>query len=202
VPNGSMEPPRRSGRSDGTDLAVGGRVRQLRSARGASLKDVAGRAGMSVGLLSQIERGLSSASVRILARIAEALDVSIADVFPVEPDGNDPLRVVASAKERQRVAFGDSGVTKELITPFQQIPALNIYIITLEPGGTSGGEPYAHSGEEAGYVIEGGIELIVDGRKHILAEGDSFRFSSRRLHQFRNAGDRTARALWVNYREG
>ena len=184
-----------------TDLAVGNRVRQLRKLRGRSLKELALSAGLSVGFLSQIERGLSSASVRALARIAEALQVSIGDVFPSEPSADDGQRIVASPSERKRIDMADSGTIKELLTPFSRTPRLDIFIITLQPGGHSGGQAYAHSGEEAGFIMEGGIELIVDGKKHILGEGDSFRFNSNHPHQFRNAGDRSAKALWVNYRE-
>lgn len=184
-----------------TDIAVGSRVRQLRKVRGHSIKELALRSGLSVGFLSQIERGLSSASVRALAKIAEALQVSIADVFPTEATGDDQQRVVASVKERKRIELADTGAVKELVTPFTQTPHLDIFILTLEPGGGSGDEAYAHSGEEAGFVMEGGIELVVDGKKYILGEGDSFRFNSNRPHQFRNAGDKPARALWVNYRE-
>lgn len=184
-----------------TDLAVGNRVRQLRKVRGRSLKELALRAGLSVGFLSQIERGLSSASVRALARIAEALEVSIADVFPIEPQDDDRQRVVAGPSERKRIEMADSGAIKELLTPFNRTPRLDIFIVTLQPGGRSGDDAYAHSGEEAGFVMEGGIELVVDGKKHILGEGDSFRFNSNRPHQFRNAGDRPAKAIWVNYRE-
>jgi transcriptional regulator with XRE-family HTH domain len=184
-----------------TDLAVGLRVRQLRKVRGRSLKELALRAGLSVGFLSQVERGLSSVSVRALARIAEALDVGIADVFPVDSGGGTQRRVVARVEERRRIDLADTLATKVLVTPFDQTPRLDIYIITLDPGGSSGEEAYAHSGEEAGFILEGGIELVVDGKKYILGEGDSFRFNSNSPHQFRNAADRPARALWVNYRD-
>jgi transcriptional regulator with XRE-family HTH domain len=183
------------------DLAVGNRVRLLRKARGRSLKEVATRAGLSAGFLSQIERGLSSASVRVLARIADALEAGIADIFPNDAGADDQSRIVARVKDRRRIDMHQTGTIKELVTPFNQQPHLDIYIITLEPGGSSGDDPYVHDGAEAGFVLEGGIELIVEGRKFILGEGDSFRFNSNRPHQFRNAGDRTARAVWVNFRD-
>jgi uncharacterized cupin superfamily protein len=58
-----------------------------------------------------------------------------------------------------------------------------------------------HEGEEAGIVLEGGLELVVDGRRHVLGEGDTFRFASGRPHRFANAGSRLAKILWVNYRD-
>ena len=85
--------------------------------------------------------------------------------------------------------------------------------IAREPARDSGGPGSLHVRDrlvaraadlEEGVVarhVAGGIELVVDGKKHILGEGDSFRFNSNRPHQFRNAGDRPAKAIWVNYRE-
>jgi transcriptional regulator with XRE-family HTH domain len=200
----AISPPRPQGGGEDqhdADLAVGNRVRLLRKARGRSLKEVAVRAGLSAGFLSQIERGLSSASVRALARIADALDAGIADIFPSDNGGDDVNRIVARVRDRRRIDMHQTGTIKELVTPFNQSPHLDIYIITLEPGGSSGADPYVHDGAEAGFVLDGGIELIVEGRKFILGEGDSFRFNSNRPHQFRNAGDRTARAVWVNFRD-
>jgi transcriptional regulator with XRE-family HTH domain len=187
---------------DHTDLAVGRRIRHLRKARGRSLKEVALRAGLSEGFLSQIERGISSASIRALARIADALDSGIAELFPLqEGAANDgPVRV-ARMDERKRIAMPRTGMSKELLTPFQMSPRLDIYIITIEPGGSTGDKPYVHQGEEAGFVLEGGIEVIVDGQKVILGVGDSFRFTSTSPHQYRNAGTTRARAVWINYKD-
>jgi quercetin dioxygenase-like cupin family protein len=159
------------------------------------------KSGLSAGFLSQVERGLSSASVRALARIADALGAVISDIFPADSALESGSQIVARVKDRKRIDFAATGVVKELVTPFPHTPRLDIYIITLEPGGRSGDQPYAHEGEEAGLVLEGGIELVVEGRKFILGEGDSFRFKSSRPHHFCNAGDRPARALWVNFRE-
>lgn len=185
-----------------TDVAVGERIRSLRKARNRSIKEVAVQAGLSVGFLSQIERGMSSASVRVLARIADALGAGIADIFPHDSKEDDRNRIVARLKDRRRIDMPTTATIKEHITPFDhQSPKLDIYIITLAPGGSSGDEPYVHDGAEAGFVLEGGLELIVEGRKFILGEGDSFRFNSNRPHQFRNASDRTAKAVWVNFRD-
>jgi transcriptional regulator with XRE-family HTH domain len=182
------------------DVAVGGRIRHFRRARGDSLQEVSKRAGVSVGLISQIERGVSSASVRVLARISDALMVTIADLLDDDGQGDDG-RVVARASERKRLDLKQSHMTKELLTPFRQLPHLDIFLISLDPGGCSGEEDYTHEGEEAGLVLGGGIELSVDGRKYVLGEGDTFRFASRKPHRFNNPTKRRAQVLWVNYRD-
>lgn len=184
------------------DHAVGARIRRLRKARGYRIAEVARKSGLSVSYLSQIERGLSSASIRVLARLADALDVGIAELFPGtdQPEERGPIKI-ARMTERKQVDFAASGISKEVLTPFDQSPRLDIYIMNIAVGGSSGEAPFTHQGEEAGFVLEGGIELLVGGQREILAEGDSFRFSSSEPHHYRNAGTRPAKAIWINYRE-
>ena len=71
-------------------------------------------------------------------------------------------------------------------------------MVGIEPGGTTGDEDYVHGGEEAGLVIEGTLELHVEGRTWRLEPGDSFRFASDRPHRFGNPADTPALVLWVN----
>ena len=189
-------------KSSTTDHVVGGRIRHLRLARSMSIKDLASRAGLSIALISQIERGISSASVRVLAKLADGLDVAISDLFepPLTEDTGD--RVVARVNERRRIDLDRTGIHKELLTPFSRQPRLDLYMMTIEPEGSSSDEAFVHQGEEAGVVLEGGIELYVDGKRYILGEGDSFRFASSRPHRYLNAGPKTARVIWALYREG
>ena len=63
------------------DVAVGQRIRELRRARAMSLETVAARTELSIGFLSQIERGLSSPSLRVLATLADVLGIGIAGLF-------------------------------------------------------------------------------------------------------------------------
>lgn len=188
-------------RHDAANADVGRVLRHLRKARGRSLKDVAAATGLSVGFISQVERGLSSPSVKVLAGLADALDVSIGDLIGGEADtsGNDN-RVVARIHDRTRINFGKSGIVKELLTPFNAPPRLDLYLMHLEPGVGTLDDPYAHQGIEAGFVLEGGFELEVEGRRHVLGEGDGCGFTSTRPHRFLNTGRRKATVIWVNYR--
>lgn len=181
---------------------VGLHLRRLRKARGLSLRELAEASRLSVGFVSQIERGLSSPSLRTLTRLADSLSVGIGELFSEDGTAKDGDRqVVARPADQPTVDLSASGIVKRWITPFERVPRLDIYILELETGAASGELPYVHEGEEAGLVLEGGLELFLDGRRHVLGEGDSFRFESDRPHRFINAGSRPARVLWVNYRE-
>lgn len=181
------------------DVVLGERVRERRRAQSLSLKDLADQSGISIGLLSQIERGLSSPSLRVLASLADALNVGLGNLF----DGNlspEPAvqRIVVRESERKKLGFWRTGIFKELLTPQTGLSGLEIFMITIEPGGTTGSQVYAHDGEEGGLVLEGEVSIEVEGAEHRLRKGDSFRFDSTRPHSFHNLGKKVARVVWVN----
>jgi transcriptional regulator with XRE-family HTH domain len=183
------------------DVLLGERIRHRRRAQKTSLKQLAERSGISIGLLSQIERGLSSPSLRVLASLAYALKLGLADLFgdgPEEPALGE--RIVVRADERKKLSFWRTGISKELLTPQAEDSTLDIFLVVLDPGGTTGSQLYAHVGEEGGLVLEGSIAINVDGKEHRLQAGDGFRFASTRRHSFWNVGAGTARVLWVNAR--
>jgi transcriptional regulator with XRE-family HTH domain len=187
---------------DPVDASVGERMRQLRRQKALSLHQVAQRAELSIGYLSQIERGLSSPSLRDLIRVAAALEADLGLFFeaagtpPPRPGEGGGSRIVTRPAERQEVAF-HQGITKQLLTPHGDA-SVRLYLITIEPMGRTGEALYSHAGEEAGLVLQGRLLLTVETADHLLNEGDSFRFRSDRPHRFSNASGMVTRVLWVN----
>jgi len=182
------------------DLAVGMRLRDLRRAANLSLETVAGRSDLSVGFLSQVERGLSSPSLRVLATLADVLGVGIAALFGNQ-GGEAGARhgVIIRATERAELKLWRTGISKQLLNPTGADSKLNLFLVHMEPGGSTGDELYTHDGEEAGLVLEGEMTLTVDDETWRLKTGDSFRFASRRPHRFGNPAKRAkAVVLWVN----
>jgi transcriptional regulator with XRE-family HTH domain len=181
------------------DLAVGMRLRELRRKANLSLETVAGRSELSVGFLSQIERGLSSPSLRVLATLADVLGVGIAALFGSQASGDASHGVIIRSAERAELKLWRSGISKQLLNPAGADAKLNLFLVHMEPGGSTGDELYTHDGEEAGLVLEGEMTLTVDDETWRLKTGDSFRFASRRPHRFGNPAKRAkAVVLWVN----
>lgn len=179
------------------DAAVGAALRALRRARGLSLQQVAASTGLSIGLISQVERGLSSPSVRALRALAEALGVTVGWLFHHgAPPPPEEFGVVLRQASRRRMEFNGGEVLKELLTPDLD-GALEMLIVEIAPGGSSGGVPYTHPGEECGLVLAGALDLWVEDRHFRLNEGDAFRFASTRPHHFANPTGQRARVLWV-----
>lgn len=181
--------------SEGEDAALGQRIRALRRAKGTTLAELAERAGLSIGHLSQVERGLSTPTIRQLQAISTGLGVRIGWFFRAEPGGVQDAGVVRAA-ERRQLRYDGLGMTDQLLTPSLD-GRLELLLSTLEPGATSGEEPYSHEGEEAGLVLEGTLELWIEDERHLLQAGDSFAFASTRPHRYRNPGSTTTRVVWA-----
>jgi transcriptional regulator with XRE-family HTH domain len=182
------------------DVTVGRRIRDLRRVRQFSLETIAARTDLSIGFLSQIERGLSSPSLRVLATLADVLGVGIAALFGASPGGEGAAdQVVTRGQQRPELKLWRTGVSKQLLSPASADNRLNLFLVHLAPGGSTGDELYTHDGEEAGLVLDGEMLLTVDSETWALKTGDSFRFASRRPHRFSNpAQDAKAVVLWVN----
>lgn len=172
-------------------------VRDLRKTNRFSLQQLAEKSGLSVGLLSQIERGLTSPSIRSLRQLSEALGVTPARFFHEEtpPPPDEIGRIVRRGKGRQ-LRLSTNGVAKWLLTP-DLSGELEMLLLEIEPGGKSGPELYTHKGEECGYVISGAMRLWIEEDSFLLREGDSFRFKSTTPHRFENAAEAVTNVLWV-----
>jgi transcriptional regulator with XRE-family HTH domain len=175
---------------------LGRQVRELRKAKGVTLQTLADETGLSVGYLSQIERGRSQLTVNNLMQIAGALDVHLNWFFQNADRARDDERdVVVRRRNRRRIRISGAGLTEELLTPSLAGP-LEMLMSVIEPGGESG-ENYSHKGDEAGVVIEGELELWVGERHFRLETGDSFSFASSTPHRWRNPGEVTTRVVWT-----
>jgi transcriptional regulator with XRE-family HTH domain len=181
-----------------TDAApvLGQRMRAMRQRREWTLQELSARSGLSVGMLSQIERGLSSPSIRSLQKLAEIFAVPIGWFFSDSGAAPQGPAWVQRRPQRRVLDLSAKGITKELLSPDGE-GKIELMLITVEPGGSSGEAPYQHAGEDAGTVTEGVLQLEVDGVSALLQAGDSFRFLSTLPHRFSNPGPLRCVVLWA-----
>lgn len=181
--------------ADPVEAAIGDRIRGLRHQQALSLQQVADRALVSVGYLSQVERGLSSPPIRDLMRIAKALDADLGAILDIgggQRDGRDPA--LLRLAERRDPSF-HAGVARQSLAP-SAAAALHLSLITLEPGAAA--EAFStRPGEAAGLVLQGRLLLTLESTEALLHEGDSFRFLSHRPHRFANASPMVTRVVWA-----
>ncbi|MGY8524768.1 cupin domain-containing protein [Paracidovorax citrulli] len=174
---------------------IGEEIKSLRKAKGMSLQELSRGCGKSIGFLSQVERGLSVPSISDLHGIARVLGVQIGWFFP-QGEFVDPMErtVIVRKAQRRQLTFA-SGIADFLLSPNLSGP-LELLWSVMEPGADSGAA-YHHSGDEAGVLIRGELELWVGDQHYLLGEGDSFSFPSGTPHRYRNPGTTSAELVWV-----
>ncbi|MCV7226583.1 helix-turn-helix domain-containing protein [Mycolicibacterium komossense] len=172
---------------------LGNRLRQARERARLSTRDVASRAGVSAGFISQLENGKCGVSVGVLKRISAAVGISVADLLA---DEAPVARPVLRAHERP-VFSSDGGLQKLLLSrpPLQQ---LEVYEGTFEVGGSTGPDAYAHdNAQELFYVLTGHLEISIAAETLILGPRDSVEYLSSVPHRVVNIGATPAQAMWI-----
>ena len=177
-----------------TVQAVGNEIRRLRKLRGTTLEQLAGGAGVSAGLLSQVERGQGNPSFNTLVQVAHALGIPVARLMIGEQLSSPVVR--RSERRRLNLGAGDDLVVMELLTA-RLDSALEAIRIVAEPGYSTRDTPFVHDGEEFGIVLEGTHAVNVGGAHYVLQAGDSISYSSTIPHWYENPGDVTSVSLWV-----
>ena len=200
--NRIVDPPRNRAAEAPSELTdpsqprlIGRDIRGLRKARGVTLAGLAEASGLSVGYLSLLERDRATPSIKALHAVSRALGVTISWFFEANDVPEEERDLVVRRARRRRLDYS-AGVVDELLSP-NLTGALELLSCRFPPGASSGEEPYAHSGEEAGVVIRGRLELWVDGRTVTLEAGDSFGFKSELPHRYRNPGPDETEVIWA-----
>ncbi|MEJ1976426.1 MAG: cupin domain-containing protein [Acetobacteraceae bacterium] len=173
---------------------VGEAIRRLRQAKPMTLQELALASGVSVGMLSQIERDRANPSLRLLTQIRTALGATVSALFDEVPPAQAEPGFVRRASQRPWLEFGY--LSKELLSPGGP-GNLQFMILHIPPRGTSGDQPLSYPAEKGGMLLEGELVLRVKDEETLLHEGDSFLFDSLLPHSFRNPTDALARMLWI-----
>jgi transcriptional regulator with XRE-family HTH domain len=191
APNGPSNP-------DDETQRLGQRIRELRSKASMTLAELSKATGVSIGTLSQLERGLVSPTVRTVYTVANALGVMPAWLIDPSqmPARSSESRYIVRARQRSRLLDLD-GIRKDIASPAAS-ERLRGFFMVIQPGCSSGKQPYSHKGEEIGFVLSGSLDLEIEGETFRLNEGDCFAFASHKPHHFANPGAGPASVFWVN----
>jgi XRE family transcriptional regulator, regulator of sulfur utilization len=177
---------------------LGARVRALRESSSLSLRDLAERSGVSAPMLSQVERGETSPTLTVAARIAAGLDLRLSQLLRLDEDG---AVTVVGAGERQRGGNARRGHRFEVLTSGAPGQRAEISRHVLAPGGATGAhdDPPRHEpgSRETAVVERGSPVLICDGQRRRLRVGDTVTFDADLPHHFENPGKREAVFLAV-----
>lgn len=180
------------------DAGLGEKLRLRRKVRRLSLKEVADASGISIGQLSQVERGISAPSLRSLRQICQALDMPVGWLFDEAGERRpEEASMIVRASGRRTIALGSKPLVKELLTP-DACAQLQMMRILIQPGGASGDEPYTtKGGARCATVLAGALGIEVDGTTYRLGKGDTFAFEATHRLRFWCDGDSPCELIWA-----
>lgn len=180
------------------NLHIGARIRHARILKGMRMRDLALEVGCHESMISKIEAGKVTPSIELLNKMVVALDRDMASFFGLEIDEHKLVQTPADRVRVQNDALrGGKGVSYERLVPLAAGNLLEANIHNVEPGGTKN-DPITHQGEAVGYLLEGEIDLIIDGTTYHMKAGDSFFFKAHLANGYVNTGKSVARIVWVN----
>lgn len=175
-----------------SDLSL--RLKALRRERGLSLSDVSRGTGISTSFLSLIENGKSDITFSKLISLVRFYGISVTDLLP---DGDQPPDPVVVRREHRRHVYSQGeGIDVFMLAPDANRAMMPV-IEEYDPGGRMV-EYSSHDGEEFLLVLDGTIELLMEGADPVvLRAGDSAYYRADRRHAFRNVGEGRSRLFAV-----
>lgn len=162
-------------------------IRTIREQRGLSLRKLATEAGLSVGLVSQVERGVSEPSLETMRKISRVLEVPLFSLFATEYQAVEVIRPA----DRMQVESQSGDVVYSRLS--SSTGSLELLEGVLAPHSSSAPEAISHPSQECVYLLSGAITLVIDGEEYPLVPGDSCYFDSQSPHVYHNRGDEPAR---------
>ncbi len=166
---------------------IGARVKALRESADLSLRDLSERSGVSAPMLSQVERGETSPTLTVAARIAAGLELRLSQLLRLDEDG---AVTIVRAGERTSGGSRKRGHSFEVLTSSQPGQRAELSRHTLAPAGATGAadDPPMHEpgSRETALVERGAVVLVCDGQRHELVEGDCVTFDADLPHHFEN----------------
>jgi transcriptional regulator with XRE-family HTH domain len=173
-------------------LKIGERLKRLRMINSLTQEELASRADLTKGYISQLENDATSPSIATLKDIIDIFGVSMQEFFSETVDEE----IVFGKDSRVQASDDDDGIKVELLVPGAQNREMDPVLVTLVPGEEMKEQPF-HEGEEFGYVLLGKVQLKLDEKIYTIRKDECFYFTSDKKHAVKNIGKGAAKILWV-----
>ena len=171
-------------------MNLGKRIHDLRRRRGLTTGELAARAGVTSGFISQLEHSKTDPSLQTLQRVAAALQVPLS--YLMLDDESKPQ--VVRKGERNVIHVGDRGLRASILSP---LPSHNLELVLLElpPGNVSWRKLRSHNGHECHLVVKGKVRADHGDDTYLLEEGDSIFWDGTAPHRLENVGEEVAQIM-------
>ena len=172
-------------------MEIGSRLKELRILKGLTQEELADRAELSKGFISQVERDLTSPSIATLIDILQCLGTTPADFF------EKPRQEQIVFKKADYFEKEDSELYNwiEWIIPNAQKNMMEPILLTLEKNGSTYPDN-PHEGEEFGYVLQGTVTIHIGKHTYRAKKGESFYYTPDQKHFLTSAAGATI--LWIS----
>lgn len=200
-------------------INVGKKIKTYRKAKKYTLKNLAEKTGLSIGFLSQLERGMTTIAIDSLFNLANVLEVDIMDFFDAAPRScDDPVvhsyskPVLSAASEMVQFYLGAQEHNFQIVPKLLQLMPSQRYLMPAEQTEEGKEKGPSHTGEEpAGseqafyknreeefvYVLEGILSLQMDRKTYTLYPEDSIQIMAGKRHCWSNQTNRIVKLLLV-----
>ncbi|HHT96366.1 MAG TPA: helix-turn-helix domain-containing protein [Clostridiales bacterium] len=174
-------------------MNIGFKIKELRVQKALTQEELADRAELSKGFISQLERDLTSPSIATLMDILQCLGTNLEEFF-----SETTAEQVVFKKDDYFHKY-DSELLNEIkwIIPNAQKNMMEPIIVTLEAGGSTYPDN-PHEGEEFGFVLSGNINIYIGKRMYKAKKGESFYFVPSKRHYITASAKTGATILWVS----
>jgi transcriptional regulator with XRE-family HTH domain len=190
-------------------MRLGEVIRTRRKGR-FTVEELSDRAGVSSGLISQIERGKGNPSFKTMQRLAAALDLPIGALFqddaataagsPADSDGADSIslhheqQMVVRRDARKKLLFPKESMVWELLTPDLN-RTLEMLRAVVPADYDTREVPFVHQGEECVHIVRGKLEVHIGEQVFALEAGDTITYDAAVPHWWRNRGGTEAEVI-------
>lgn len=173
-------------------MKIGYKIKALRVAKNLTQEELADRAELSKGFISQVERDLTSPSIATLMDILQCLGTNLKDFFNDEEEE----QIVFRQDDYFEKTDEELGNKIEWIIPNAQKNEMEPIRLTLRPSGSTYPDQ-PHEGEEFGYVLSGSIIIHLGNKNYKAKKGETFYFTPSGRHYI-EAGKNGAVLIWVS----
>ena len=173
---------------------VSSRIRDRRRDQRLSLDRLAVLAGVSKGMLVQIEQGQANPSIATLCKVAAALGASVADLVQVA--GRHPAEVMPAASPRL-LWRGPKGGSATLLVGSAGPDMLELWSWELRPGERYDAPAHPEGTQELLHVVRGRLALAFGEVSYVIETGGSAVAQTDRPHAYACDGKRPAQFTMV-----
>ena len=174
-------------------MDIGAKIKELRVAKSLTQEELADRAELSKGFISQLERDLTSPSISTLMDILQCLGTNLNEFFC----DTDQEQIVFHRDDYFEKVDAELSNKVEWIIPNAQKNIMEPIRLTLEPDGSTYTD-LPHEGEEFGYVLSGSVILNIGNQTFRAKKGESFYFVPSKRHYIENRAKVPAVLIWVS----